>query len=75
MFAAGIILSVSLLAFGIGTAARQRVTLRRLHGERFLPSDERAYLRGQVRRRLLTSGIVGLIGVMIGWAFLSGMEA
>ncbi len=75
MFAVGLILATGLLAFGVGTAARQRGTLRRLRDERFMPSDERAYLRGQVRRRLITSAIVALIGAMIGWSYLSGTEA
>ena len=74
MFAVGLVLAAGLFAFGVGTAARQRPTLRRLHDERFLPSDERAYLRGQVRRRFLTSAIVASIGIMIGWSYLSGME-
>ncbi len=74
MFAVGLVLATGLFAFGVGTAARQRPTLRRLRDERFLPSDERAYLRGQVRRRFLTSAIVASIGIMIGWSYLSGME-
>ncbi len=74
MFAVGLVLATGLFAFGVGTAARQRPALRRLRDERFLPSDERAYLRGQVRRRFLTSAIVASIGIMIGWSYLSGME-
>ena len=75
MFAVGILLSVVLMAFGAGTAWRQRRTLLRLREERFLPTDERGYLRGQVRRRLITSAAVTLMGAMIGWSYLSGMEA
>lgn len=75
MFAVGLILSFILIAFGVGTALRQRRTWRRLRDERFLPSDERSYLRGQVRRRLMTSATVAIIGVMIGWSYLSGFEA
>lgn len=71
----GLILAAGLVAFGVGTALRERRTLRRLREERFLPSDERGYLRGQVRRRLITSATVFIIGVMIGWSYLSGMEA
>ncbi|MBX9582950.1 MAG: hypothetical protein K2X87_21805 [Gemmataceae bacterium] len=71
----GLILAAGLIVFGVGTAARQRRTLRRLREERFLPSDDRAYLKGQVRRRLATSAVLVLLGGMIGGAFLSGMEA
>jgi hypothetical protein len=75
MFVVGLILSAALIAFGVGTALRQRRAIRRLHEERFLPSDERAYLRGQVRRRLLTSTIVAIIGILIGFSYVSGNEA
>lgn len=75
MFIVGLLLALALVAFGVGAGSRQRRTLARLREERFLPSDERAYLRGQVRRRLITSAIVALIGGMIGWTYLSGTEA
>ena len=75
MFFAAIMLALGLIAFGVGTALRQRRTWKRLRDERFIPSDERDYLRGQVRRRLMTSATVALIGGMIAWSYLSGMEA
>src|SRR5437870_1040192 len=75
MFAVGLVLATGLFAFGVGTAARQRRTLRRLHDERYLPSDERAYLQGQVRRRLVVGVVLVAIGGMIGWYYLSGMDA
>lgn len=75
MFAVGLILSAGLVAFGIGSAMRERRTLKRLREDRFIPSDERSYLRGQVRRRLITSAAVSIIGFMIGWSYLSGTEA
>jgi len=74
VYGIGLILAAGLVAFGVGTAARQRRTAARLREERFIPSDERAYLRGQVRRRLITSVVVVIIGGMIGFAFVSGME-
>jgi len=72
---AGLSLALVLVALGLGTLLRQRRTVRRLRGERFLPSDDRAYLRGQVRRRVLTSAAVILLGGMIGGYYLSGMDA
>jgi hypothetical protein len=71
----GLLLAGILLGLGLGTGLRQRRTLRRLREERYVPSDERAYLRGQVRRRLVTSGVLVVLGGMIGGAYLSGMEA
>jgi hypothetical protein len=71
----GLLLAGILLGLGLGTGLRQRRTLRRLREERYMPSDERAYLRGQVRRRLVTSGVLVVLGGMIGGAYLSGMEA
>jgi hypothetical protein len=73
--AVGITLALFLIALGVGTALRQRRTLRRLRGERFIPSDELGYLRGQVVRRLLTAAVLVLLGGLIGGAFVSGMEA
>ncbi len=71
----GVLLAIFLLLLGLGTAATQRRTLRRLREERYLPSDDRVYFRGQVRRRLAVSAVLVIMGAMIGWAFLSGMEA
>ena len=75
MVAVGLILAAGLVLFGAATASRQRRTLRRLRGEKYLPSDDRAYLRGQVRRRLVTAGVVAAIGGMIGTYNLSGKDA
>jgi len=75
VFFVGLSLAASLIAFGVVTALRQRRTRERLRTEKFLPSDERAYLRGQVRRRIFTSVLVAIIGAMIGWSYLSGTEA
>lgn len=71
----GLILAAGLVVLGVGAAARQTRTARRLRDDRFLPSDERAYLRGQVRRRLAVSAVVVSMGGMIGGVFLSGLHA
>ncbi|MDB5313293.1 MAG: hypothetical protein JWO38_7495 [Gemmataceae bacterium] len=70
----GLILALLLVALGAGTAHRQSLARRRLREERFLPSDERAYLRGQVIRRTLVAVVLAAIGGMIGWYYLSGMD-
>ena len=71
----GLMLAVLLVTLGVGAALRQRAVLRRLREERYLPSDERAYLRGQVRRRLAVSVVLVVVGGMIAGYYLSGMDA
>jgi hypothetical protein len=72
---AGLTLAVALMVLGLGTGHRQYRTARRLREERFLPSDDRAYLRGQVVRRSLVAVVLVLIGGMIAGYYLSGMDA
>jgi hypothetical protein len=73
--AVGLLLAAALVLYGLGTALRQRRTAARLRAERFLPSDDRAYLRGQVRRRVATGTVLVLIGGLIAGYYLSGMDA
>lgn len=75
MVAVGITLALLLMVLGAGTALRQQRTNRRLREERFLPSDERRYLSGQVKRRTLVGIVLFAIGGMIGGYYLSGMDA
>ena len=74
MVVVGLTLASLLVLLGAGTAHRQGRTRRRLREERFLPSDERAYLRGQVNRRTLIAVALAALGGMIGWYYLSGMD-
>lgn len=71
----GLIIAAGLVALGVGTAHRQRRAVRRLREEKYLPSDDRAYLKGQVRRRLGTAAVLVLLGGLIGGVFLSGLHA
>lgn len=70
----GLLLAALLLLIGAITANRQRQTLQRLRSERFVPADDRTYLRGQIRRRLCTSAVLLLLGGLIGGYYLSGMD-
>ena len=70
----GLLLALTLVLLGAGTAYRQAATRRRLREERFLPSDDRAYLRRQVIRRHAVSIVLVAIGGMIGYYYLSGMD-
>ena len=73
--AVGLLLAVTLILVGALTALRQRRALRALAGEPFLAAEDRRYRRGQARRRLVTSGLLVVIGGMIGGYYLSGMDA
>jgi hypothetical protein len=73
--AVGILLAIVLMVLGAGTAYRQLHTQRRLREERYLPSDERDYLRGQMRRRIAVGTVLFAIGGMIAGYYLSGMDA
>ena len=73
--AIAVLFAAGLAALGVATGVGQVVGLRRLAGRKLVPSDERAYLRGRYRRRLLTAGVLIGVGGMIGGAYLSGMEA
>ncbi len=69
-----LVLAVGILALAAGTGAVQVRGLRRLAARKLVPSDERAYFRSRHRRRLLTAGVMAAIGLLIGGAYLSGLE-
>lgn len=71
----GLILAATLILVGVLTAVRQRRALRALADEPFLPDEDRAYRRGQARRRAVTSALLVVIGGLIGFYYLSGMDA
>jgi hypothetical protein len=70
----GIILAASLILAGTITALRQQRALRALTAETFLADEDRRYRRGQAMRRTFTSGLLVVIGAMIGGYYLSGMD-
>lgn len=71
----GLILASSLVLVGALTAMRQRRALRTLAEEQFLADEDRRYRRGQALRRMATSGLLVVVGAMIGTYYLSGMDA
>ena len=71
----GLILAAALVLVGSATVIRQRKALRALANEPFLPDEDRAYRRGQARRRAATSGLLVLLGALIANYYLSGMDA
>lgn len=70
-----LILAVPLILLGFASAYQQLRGRRDLAARTHVPSDERAYLQGRYRRRLLAATIMIIAGVMIAAAYLSGMEA
>lgn len=69
-----LVLAIGILGLAVGTGTVQVRGLRHLAARKLVPSDERAYLRNRHRRRLLTAGVMAAIGLLIGGAYLSGME-
>jgi hypothetical protein len=71
----GLILAAALVLAGALAAQRQRRALRALAGEEFVADADRDYRRGQARRRMATSALLVVIGGLIGFWYLSGMDA
>lgn len=70
-----VLLGGGIILLGLVTGCGQVLGLRRLAERSFVPSDELRYFRNRHRRRLLTAGVLVVIGGMIAGAYLSGMEA
>ena len=64
-----------LVLLGLLSGWQQVRGMKELYSRKLVPSDERAYLRGRYRRRLVVGLFLVVIGGMIAGAFLSGMEA
>lgn len=73
--AVGLIFAAVLVALGVGAGWRQFATRRRLREEVYMPDVDQRYFRGQVRRRLCASGLLVVIGAMIGVYYLAGWDA
>jgi hypothetical protein len=71
----GLILAAGLMLAGALAVLRQQRALRTIADEQFLADEDRHYRRGQARRRMATSGLLVVIGGMIGGYYLSGMDA
>lgn len=71
---AGITLATVILLVGITTCIWQLRARRILMSRNFVPSDEFTYLYNRYRRRLFTGTLLIVVGLMIGTAYLSGME-
>lgn len=71
----GVILAAVLLLLGLGTLWRQSVLLEGLRQRTHIPSDERVFLQGQIRRRNVMAGVLVILGLLIGGSFLGGIEA
>jgi hypothetical protein len=70
-----LLLAIPLILLGLASAVWQIRGMKLLNARKHVPSDEGDYLRRRHRRRLLNGILMVVIGVMIGGAYLSGMEA
>lgn len=70
----GVALAAILLVFGGVTCGLQWRGRRSVAARQHVPSDELLYLTRRYRRRFATGLLLSVIGLMIGTAFLSGME-
>ena len=71
----GLIVATGVILVGVLAALRQKRALSAIAEEQFLADEDRHYRRGQALRRLVTSGLLVVIGGMIGGYYLSGMDA
>jgi len=61
----GAVLVLVLLSVAILYGVRQMIALRRLPSAEAMPLEERNYLRSRARRRLVTSLLMFLLGIML----------
>jgi hypothetical protein len=66
----GVVLVLVLLSVAILYIVRQIVALRRLRTTEEMALEERAYLHGRARRRLVTSLLLFLLGIMLAGALI-----
>ncbi len=66
----GAVLVLVLLFTASLYTVRQIIVLRRLHAAEVMPLDERAYLRGRAYRRLVTSLLLFLLGILLAGALI-----
>ena len=69
-----LLLSAGLLLFGLTTSWFQIRGRRRLKERTVVPSDEAAYYGQRYRRRLINGVLISTIGLLIGGAYLTGLE-
>jgi hypothetical protein len=66
----GAVLVLVLLSTAVFYTVRQILALRRLRAAEEMPLEERAYLQSRARRRLVTSLLMFLLGVMLAGALV-----
>ena len=66
----GVVLVLVLLFVAVLYIVRQILTLRRLRAAEEMALEERAYLHGRARRRLVTSLLLLVLGVMLAGALI-----
>lgn len=72
--ATGLTLAATLLLLALATGTVQVRGLKRLAANPHLTSTDHAFFRGRYRRRLLTSFVLAVLGLLIAGAYASGLE-
>ena len=72
--AVALALAAAILLLALVTTLSQVRGLKRLARRAHVTSVERAFLSGRYRRRLFTAGVLAAVGLLIGGAYLSGLE-
>jgi phosphatidylglycerophosphate synthase len=71
----GLLFALLIVLLGVGAGLRQFGTLARVRTQPYMPDEDRRYFRSQARRRLIASSLLVVIGSMIAFYYLSGMDA
>jgi hypothetical protein len=71
----GLIFAGLLVLLGLGAGLRQFAMLARVRAQPYMADEDRRYFRGQARRRMFASALLVVIGGMIAFYYLSGMDA
>jgi hypothetical protein len=71
----GLLFAGLLILLGAGAGLRQFAMFERVRTQPYMADEDRRYYRGQARRRMFASSLLLVIGGMIAFYYLSGMDA
>jgi uncharacterized membrane protein YjgN (DUF898 family) len=73
--AVGLVFAALLVLLGLSAGLRQFAQLSRVRAQPYMADEDRRYFRMQARRRMVASTLLVVIGGMIAFYYLSGMDA
>lgn len=71
----GLVFAAVLVLLGLSAGLRQFAQLARVRAQPYMADEDRRYFRSQARRRMVASSLLVVIGGMIAFYYLSGMDA